>query len=225
MKRKLLVLLVVVLTLGLTACSKKQEANGGFEGSSQCYFMGEVLEVREKTLLVEVNDKGNVGLSRGDQAYVSLDVENVPDLVVGDVVKVVFNGEIMETFPVKLGEIFAIYKMNVDIPQDEEEEQEESIVLKYTNSLGVVENGIIYSEAEISDDHAVILANILNNVKWNEGTSDCLNDVMIKLDDTIIYYHFDCGTLNDTENNRSFTLSEKNQRTLSEIMFRYIGFK
>lgn len=225
MKRKLLVLLVVVLTLGLTACSKKQQVEGEFDGSSQAYFMGEVLEVREKLLLVEVNDKGNVGLSKGDQAYVSLDVENAPVLMVGDIVKIVFNGEIMETYPVKLGEVFAIYKMNVDVPKDEEEKEDESIVLKYTNSLGVVENGVIYSEAEISEVHKETIADIIAKAKWVDGTSDCLNDVMIKLDEEIIYYHFDCGTLNDTVNNRSFTLPEVDQRVLSEIMFRYIGFK
>ena len=226
MKRNLLVFLAVILTLGLTACGKKQMVDGEFDGDSQAYFIADVLENKDKILLVEVVDKGNVGVSKEDQVYVSKDVENCPELVVGDRIKVVFNGEIMETYPLKLGEVFAIHKITVYTPEVEEKsEEQEEFVPMYSNSLAVVENGVIYSETEISDDHAILLANILNNVKWSEGTSDCLNDVMIKLDDSIVYYHFDCGTLNDTENNRSFKLSEKDQRTVAEIMFRYIGFK
>lgn len=74
-------------------------------------FSAEVLEVYEKSILVKPDaDSGHT-----DKITVSSDVIStipVPELKVGDKVKVVYNGEIAETYPAQINKVFAIYLLD-----------------------------------------------------------------------------------------------------------------
>lgn len=68
------------------------------------------------------------------------------------------------------------------------------------------------NDKELTANEASAIVGILENAEWSEGaTADCLNDYSVEISGKKIYYHSECGTFNDNEGNRSFTVSE-NQR-------------
>ena len=75
------------------------------------YFNAEVLEVTEKSILVKPDDDSKESKS-ADKIYVSLDVISeipVPTINAGDRVRVIYNGEIAETYPAQINNVFVIY--------------------------------------------------------------------------------------------------------------------
>ena len=75
------------------------------------YFNAEVLEVTEKNILVKPDDDSKETKS-ADKIYVSLDVISeipVPTINAGDRVRVIYNGEIAETYPAQINNVFVIY--------------------------------------------------------------------------------------------------------------------
>lgn len=75
------------------------------------YFNAEVLEVTEKNILVKPDDDSKETKS-ADKIYVSLDVISeipVPTINTGDRVRVIYNGEIAETYPAQINNVFVIY--------------------------------------------------------------------------------------------------------------------
>ena len=75
------------------------------------YFNAEVLEVTEKGILVKPDDDAKETKS-ADKIYVSLDVISeipVPTINTGDRVRVIYNGEIAETYPAQINNVFVIY--------------------------------------------------------------------------------------------------------------------
>ena len=75
------------------------------------YFNAEVLEVTEKNILVKPDDDSKETKS-ADKIYVSLDVISeipVPTINTGDRVRVIYNGEITETYPAQINNVFVIY--------------------------------------------------------------------------------------------------------------------
>ncbi len=115
MKRLLSVLLVFFCMITLSGC--KNEAG-------QVYFNARVLEVNEGFVFVRCSEAFNSGISVGEELPVTTDVvadKGVPEMKVGDNVRVVFNGDIMESDPLQLGTVFAIYLLDENgevIPND-----------------------------------------------------------------------------------------------------------
>lgn len=75
------------------------------------YFNAEVLEVTEKNILVKP-DNDSKETKSVDKIYVSLDVISeipVPTINTGDRVRVIYNGEIAETYPAQINNVFVIY--------------------------------------------------------------------------------------------------------------------
>ena len=76
------------------------------------FFNAKVLEVNDKNILVEPLE-GEKERNSASKIYVSTDVISttpVPDLKKGDTVRIVYNGEIQETFPAQISKVFAIYE-------------------------------------------------------------------------------------------------------------------
>ena len=106
MKKLLAILLTFVCLLTLGACGAKDD-----EG--QLYFIANVVELNEETMLIEVTDKGNSNLEVGTQAFISTEkiagvIANSPETVTDNYLRIEFDGTVMETAPVQLGEIFEI---------------------------------------------------------------------------------------------------------------------
>lgn len=92
------------------------EEDGVFleEGSEREFFQAVVIEVEEEAFLVETlegEEKWNssVQIRIGKKEIISF--EKVSELKVGDIVQIVFNGNIMETYPAQLGTVFAVNKV------------------------------------------------------------------------------------------------------------------
>ncbi len=80
------------------------------------YFNAEVLEVNEKSILVKPDSDSNE-IKSADKISVSLEVTStipIPTIKVGDRVRVIYNGEIAETYPAQINKAFVIYLLSDD---------------------------------------------------------------------------------------------------------------
>ncbi len=68
-------------------------------------FEALVITVSKNSLLVEVTSQGDSGLSVGTQAYLSTDLKGIE---AGDSIKVIYDGVVEETYPVRLPNVFGI---------------------------------------------------------------------------------------------------------------------
>lgn len=83
---------------------------------SNPYFNAEVIEVGNKNIVVKPDEASNE-IKSADKISVSLDVIStipVPTFKIGDRVRVVYNGEIAETYPAQINTVFAIYLLRED---------------------------------------------------------------------------------------------------------------
>lgn len=75
------------------------------------YFNATVLEVYEKSVLVEPFE-GADELKSADQIDVSTEVvstHEVPQMEAGTTIRIVYNGDIAESYPAQINTVFAIY--------------------------------------------------------------------------------------------------------------------
>ena len=101
MKRYWIVLLALLCILSLTACkaASKEDVHS---------FEATVLEVHDTYLLVEPVE-GAWERSSADKIEVSLqDKTSWPIPQVGDTVNVFYNGELMETYPARVGKVYRV---------------------------------------------------------------------------------------------------------------------
>lgn len=142
--------MTAVVLWGIMGCGKNsgeevQEENG------QDYFNAKVLEVYDSFLAVECLDVTTGTIMTGTEVHVSKKVSStnaVPDLQVGDEIRVVFTG-VQEIYPLQLQTVWAIYLLdeagNVivteNISADSERDTESS-----------VENNIEFSIIEVSSE-------------------------------------------------------------------------
>lgn len=85
----------------------------GYAENVNPYFNAKVLEVNEKNILVEPL-KGEIERNSASKIYVSTDVISgnpVPELKKGDEVRIIYNGEIMETYPAQIADVFTIIRI------------------------------------------------------------------------------------------------------------------
>ena len=106
MKRWLSILEVLGCIVALSGC--KNEAG-------QAYFNAKVLEVNKEYVDVRCIEAFNSGISVDEEFSVTKDVvsaEGVPELNVDDNIRVVFNGDVMESDPLQIGTVYAIYLLD-----------------------------------------------------------------------------------------------------------------
>lgn len=104
MKKLLSVLLVCMITL--SGCKNEK---------GQAYFNARVLEVNKEFVNVRCSEAFNSGISVDEEFSVTTDVvasKGTPEMNVDDNIRVVFNGEIMESDPLQLGTVYAIYLLD-----------------------------------------------------------------------------------------------------------------
>lgn len=73
--------------------------------------MVKLLKLKKKSILVKPDANSSESKS-ADKISVSLDVVSeipVPNFIVGDRVRVIYNGEIAETYPAQINKVFVIY--------------------------------------------------------------------------------------------------------------------
>ena len=116
MKKVLSFVMVLVCILTLNACNNEPNEDLPDENGQQ-YFNATVLEINEDLVKVECTESFNSGISVGEEVSVPTDVvatSGAPELSIDDDIRVVFNGNTMETDPLQIGTVFAIYLLDED---------------------------------------------------------------------------------------------------------------
>ncbi|MGL5258844.1 MAG: lysozyme inhibitor LprI family protein [Lachnospiraceae bacterium] len=108
-KKRIWIVVATVLLIGvvISYMSRPMTMNDIYKEPN---FMGSVLEVSERTILVLVNEEEDERRS-SDKISVSLDTQLKDDRIqfeVGDIVQVFYNGEIAESYPAQIHHVYAI---------------------------------------------------------------------------------------------------------------------
>ena len=99
---------------------------------------------------------------------------------------------------------------------------------KATGSEAPVTSGIITRTEEdkfydLTEEEVKIIADIIENSTWNtEGTAECANDCKLIIDERTYYYHSECGTFNDKENNQNLPVTAEEKESINAILAQYI---
>ena len=108
MKMWLSILAVLGCIVALSGCKNGNEAG-------QAYFNAKVLEVNKEYVDVRCIEAFNSGISVDEEFSVTKDVVSAggaPELNVDDNIRVVFNGDVMESDPLQIGTVYAIYLLD-----------------------------------------------------------------------------------------------------------------
>ncbi len=99
---------------------------------------------------------------------------------------------------------------------------------KATSSEAPVTSGIITRTEEdkiydLTEEEVKIIADVIENGTWNtEGTAECANDCKLIIDERTYYYHSECGTFNDKENNQNLPVTAEEKESINAILAQYI---
>ena len=121
MKKWLLVLVVLTAIVGLVACNKKDEGEPD-SLTGQDYFNAKVTQVNDSFILAEVTENVSGAISVGTEVSISkknISSEPYPELVVGDNIRVVYAGEILEKDPPGFQKIISVFKLDENGVVDE----------------------------------------------------------------------------------------------------------
>ena len=81
----------------------------------QAYFNAKVLETNKGSIDVRCIEAFNSGISVDEELSVTKDVvsaKGIPELNIGDNIRVVFDGDVMECDPLQIGTVYAIYLLD-----------------------------------------------------------------------------------------------------------------
>lgn len=111
MKKALSIILLLAGLLIISGCGKDSEE----DVKGQVYFNARVLKVNKGYVDVKCSESFNSGIPVEEEFSITTDVvsgEGTPRLNVDDNIRIVFNGEIMESYPLQLGTVYAIYLLD-----------------------------------------------------------------------------------------------------------------
>ena len=116
MKKLLSMILILVVVVGLVGCSKEPVGDPPTV-NGQDYFNATVTQINDKYILAEVTENKSGALIIGTEVSVSrsnISSEEYPELVVGDDIRVVYSGEILEKDPPGFQQIISVFKLKED---------------------------------------------------------------------------------------------------------------
>ena len=116
MKKLLSMILILVVVVGLVGCSKEPVGDPPTI-NGQDYFNATVTQVNDKYILAEVTKNKSGAIAIGTEVSVSrsnISSEEYPELVVGDDIRVVYSGEILEKDPPGFQQIISVFKLKED---------------------------------------------------------------------------------------------------------------
>ena len=114
MKKLLSMILILVVVVGLVGCSKEPVGDPPTI-NGQDYFNATVTQVNDKYILAEVTKNKSGAIAIGTEVSVSrsnISSEEYPELVVGDDIRVVYAGEVLEKDPPGFQQIISVFKLN-----------------------------------------------------------------------------------------------------------------
>ena len=95
--------------------NSKQDTSEKLQEKEQVYFDATVLEVKKKSIKVKCSESFDSGIPVDEEFSVTTNrVESgeLPDLNAGDHIRSAFDGIIKESYPLQLGNVFAIYLLD-----------------------------------------------------------------------------------------------------------------
>lgn len=95
--------------------NSKQDTSEKLQEKEQVYFDATVLEVKKKSIKIKCSESFDSGIPVDEEFSVTTNrVESgeLPDLNAGDHIRIVFDGIIKESYPLQLGNVFAIYLLD-----------------------------------------------------------------------------------------------------------------
>ena len=102
----------------------------------------------------------------------------------------------------------------------ETEQTQQAIVESISGTITRIDEDKIY---DLNEEEVKIIADIIENGTWNtEGTAECANDCKLIIDERTYYYHSECGTFNDKENNQNLPVTAKEKENINVILAHYI---
>lgn len=100
MNKTIILILSILCTISCVGCGKDSVGNTVFQAT--------ILEIGEGFFLVEPVE-GCTELNSADQITVPMKkMEASPEPEVGDVIEITYNGELLETYPAQIKEIYGI---------------------------------------------------------------------------------------------------------------------
>ena len=76
-------------------------------------FVGSIIEIYDKTFLIEVKDEYTSGIAVGTQAYINTDLDSgIPECSVGDYILVKYDGTVKGTYPLGINSVTGIVKVD-----------------------------------------------------------------------------------------------------------------
>lgn len=95
--------------------NSKQDTSEKSQEKEQVYFDATVLEVKKKSIKVKCSESFDSGIPVDEEFSVTTNIVEsgeLPDLNAGDHIRIVFDGIIKESYPLQLGNVFAIYLLD-----------------------------------------------------------------------------------------------------------------
>ncbi|MCM1223201.1 MAG: YobA family protein [Lachnospiraceae bacterium] len=115
MKKKLYSTICVLCLAVITLCACGKQENPIADNEPEAIaFQATVIEINKDTILVKPVD-GSSELNSADKFSIPND-ENL-ELQVDDLLEITYNGDIMESYPAQLGEVYEITLIEQTIPQ------------------------------------------------------------------------------------------------------------
>ena len=112
MKKMIAFILALVCMLGFVGCNASKDNH---LQEPTVFFVAKVTEVNEGYLFVEVTDKGSTSLKEGTTAHVSTNFDGYTECVVGDSIRIEFDGLMQEVYPPIIPNVIAISKEKSDL--------------------------------------------------------------------------------------------------------------
>ena len=102
----------------------------------------------------------------------------------------------------------------------EAEQTQQAIIESISGTIARIDEDKAYN---LNEEEVKIIADIIENGSWNtEGTAECANDCKLIIDERTYYYHSECGTFNDKENNQNLPVTTKEKESINVILAHYI---
>ena len=121
--------------------------------------------------------------------------------------------------PVIDGEVSDMSEIDKNV-SGETEQTQQAIVDTISGTISRIDEDKIY---DLTEEEVKIIADIIENGTWNtEGTAECANDCKLVIDDRTYFYHSECGTFNDKENNQNLSVTVKEKENINAILAQYI---
>lgn len=121
--------------------------------------------------------------------------------------------------PVIDGEVSDMPEIDKNV-SGETEQVQQTVVESRSGTITRVDEDKIY---DLTEEEVKIIADIIENGTWNtEGTAECANDCKLIIDERTYYYHSECGTFNDKENNQNLPITAEEKESINVILAQYI---